>query len=98
MAASVVCRSLSILGNATFTTDSSTNAIDEPSTAATSTQGRRAAHAGTLAAARMAAWSHGRIFGLPTGHAPRRSAASELLERRAVQAHGGPIVLRDRPQ
>jgi hypothetical protein len=55
MAASVVCRSLSIFGRATFTTDSSTNAIVDPSTAATSTQCLRAAQAGTVAAARMAA-------------------------------------------
>src|SRR6516162_9118218 len=97
MAASVVCRSLSILGRATFTTDSSTNAIVDPSTAATSTQVRRAVHAGTLAAARMAAWSQGRIFGLAIGGARAvGSAAREVLERRAAHAHDGPLILRDR--
>src|SRR5262249_46881386 len=64
----------SIFGSATFTTDSSTNAIVDPSTAATSTQVRRAVHAGTLGEARIAAWSHGRIFGLPMASRAARSA------------------------
>jgi len=63
MAASVAPRSLSIFGNATFTTDSSTNASVDPSTAAASTQVLRAAHAGTVALARMTASAHGRALG-----------------------------------
>lgn len=52
-------------GNATLTTDSSTKAIVDPSTAAASTHDLRLAHAGTPGLERITASSHGNAFGLP---------------------------------
>src|ERR1700751_2376211 len=98
IAASVVCSSLSIFGSATFTTDSSTNASVDPSTAATSTHRCCAAHAGLRGAARIATVSQGNSFGLAIGASRAPSAARQTFERCAAHPHGGPLILRDRSE
>src|SRR5271170_1627659 len=65
IAASVVARSDSILGRATLTTDSSTNAMVEPSTAAARTQPRCGlAQSEPTGVERMTRSSHGRLLRL----------------------------------
>jgi hypothetical protein len=71
IAASVACRSLSIVGTATLTTDSSTNANVDPNTAVASTHFLRRTHAVTLVPARMTASAQGKALGLLTFAAQR---------------------------
>ena len=82
MAASGAPRSASMRGSATFTTDSSTNAMVEPSTAALSTQRRRAAHSRAVGLARMAPSPPGSALGLLTVRAPGRRGRGARAPRR----------------
>src|SRR5580658_9412714 len=93
--ASVVARSISILGRATLTTDSSTNAMVEPSTAAARTQPRsRLAQSEPSGVERMARSSHGRLLrlikrnrsGQPWDHYLTRHLSSVFSRRRANHA------------
>src|SRR3982074_3151052 len=82
IAASVVPRSASIVGSATLTTDSSTNAMVDPSTAAASTQLlSRVGQADVPRVDRMTSAAHGCAFELITCCRSIRACPEAIVHR-----------------
>jgi acetyl-CoA synthetase len=85
IAGSVVSSAVSILGNATLTTDSSMNAIVEPSTAAARTHALRFAQAADPRVVRSVPSAHGRVVAFSTC-----GGTSSGYEARAGAGYGHP--------